>query len=83
MTQQTQHSNKVTAEKQTAMGKAAAKGSVARHQEEQGAAPEERHRMIAVAAYLIAEQRGFQGDMALDDWLQAEAEVGAQFAARH
>lgn len=39
--------------------------------------PEERHCMIAMAAYLIAEQRGFRGDAALDDWLQAEAEVDA------
>jgi hypothetical protein len=39
--------------------------------------------MIAERAYLIAEQRGFEGDMALHDWLQAEAEVDARFAARH
>jgi len=82
MTQQTQHSKKA-AEEQTVVKKAAAKGSAAKHQEEQSAASEERHRMIAEAAYLIAEGRGFQGDMALDDWLQAEAEVDAQFAARH
>ena len=41
------------------------------------ATSEERHHLIAVAAYYIAEQRGFQGDAALDDWLQAEAEVDA------
>lgn len=40
--------------------------------------PEERHAMIAETAYLIAERRGFQGDGALDDWLQAEAEVDAR-----
>lgn len=28
--------------------------------------------MIAEAAYLLAEQCGFRGDAALDDWLQAE-----------
>jgi hypothetical protein len=39
--------------------------------------------MIAKAAYLIAEERGFQGDMALNDWLQAEAEVGSRTIARH
>lgn len=83
MAQQTQPSKKATAAKQTAAEKAAAKSLAAKHQEEQGAASEERHRMIAEAAYLIAEQRGFQGDMALDDWLQAEAEVDARFAARH
>jgi len=39
--------------------------------------------MINELAYLIAEQRDFQGDMAMDDWLQAEAEVDARFAGRH
>jgi hypothetical protein len=28
---------------------------------------------IAEAAYFIAESRGFEGDHALDDWLQAES----------
>lgn len=36
---------------------------------------EERHQLIAMTAYFIAEKRGFQGDAALDDWLHAEAEV--------
>lgn len=35
---------------------------------------EQRHEMIATAAYFRAEQRGFCGD-SLDDWLAAEAEV--------
>ena len=83
MAQQTQPSKKAIAAKQTAAEKAAAKAAVATHQEEQGAASEERHRMIAETAYLIAEQRGFQGDLSLQDWLQAEAEVDARFAARH
>lgn len=34
---------------------------------------EQRHCLIAEEAYLIAEQRGFQGEDALADWLQAEA----------
>lgn len=83
MKQQTQSSKKATAEKQTVAEKAAAKALVTKHQEEQGAASEERHRLIAEVAYLIAEQRGFQGEGALDDWLQAEAEVDARFTARH
>ncbi|MDQ3797676.1 MAG: DUF2934 domain-containing protein [Pseudomonadota bacterium] len=37
--------------------------------------PEERWRMIAVAAYHKAEQRGFTPDRTLDDWLEAEKEV--------
>jgi len=74
---------KTTAVKQTAPKKAAARGSAATHQERQGTIPEERQRMIAEAAYLIAERRGLQGDRALDDWLQAEAEVDARSAAKH
>lgn len=38
---------------------------------------EERHGMIAESAYYRAKQSGFQGDLALDDWLRAEAEVDA------
>jgi len=37
--------------------------------------PEERHRLVAEAAYFIAERRGFAAGCDLDDWLQAEAEV--------
>lgn len=36
---------------------------------------EERERMIAEAAYFLAEQRGFAGDLAVEDWLAAEAQV--------
>jgi hypothetical protein len=44
---------------------------------------EERYEKIAREAYLLAENRGFQGDMAMDDWLQAEAKVDAQYATSH
>ena len=37
--------------------------------------PEERHEMIARAAFFIAEHRGFFGGDALADWLLAEREV--------
>jgi hypothetical protein len=40
--------------------------------------PEERHARISRAAYSRAEQRGFDGDHTLDDWLEAEREVDAQ-----
>lgn len=43
---------------------------------------ETRQRMIAEAAYLLAEQRGFQGGSALADWLQAEAEVNARLGGK-
>jgi hypothetical protein len=37
--------------------------------------PEERHQLIALAAYYRAEQRGFVNGDPLRDWLEAEAEV--------
>lgn len=37
--------------------------------------PEERHEMIARAAFFIAEHRGFLGGNPLSDWLLAEREV--------
>ena len=37
-----------------------------------------RHRMIAEAAYYIAAQRHFQGGSAMEDWLQAEAQIDAK-----
>ncbi|MEJ2553670.1 MAG: DUF2934 domain-containing protein [Gammaproteobacteria bacterium] len=37
--------------------------------------PEERWRMVAEAAYLRAERRGFSGGNPTDDWLAAEAEI--------
>lgn len=81
MKQQRQVSKNTTAAKQAIAEKAAAKAFL--RQEAQGAAQEERHQLIAKKAYLIAEKRGFQGDMAMDDWLQAEAEVDAQSVESH
>ena len=40
--------------------------------------PEERGRLIAEAAYFIAERRGFEPGNEIDDWLQAEAEFEAR-----
>ena len=37
--------------------------------------PEKRKRLVAEAAYFIAERRGFAAGREFDDWLQAEAEV--------
>ena len=36
---------------------------------------EQRHALIAVAAYYIAEGRGFEAGRELEDWLRAEAEI--------
>ena len=33
------------------------------------------HRAIAEAAYYLAQKRGFTGEQALDDWLDAEQQV--------
>jgi hypothetical protein len=33
------------------------------------------HRMIAEAAYYLAQKRGFTGENTLDDWLAAEQEI--------
>lgn len=41
------------------------------------AAGEDRYEMIAIAAYCRAEQRGFNGGDAMQDWLEAEAEIDA------
>ncbi|MGD0504488.1 MAG: DUF2934 domain-containing protein [Steroidobacteraceae bacterium] len=38
-------------------------------------APEDRQRMVAKAAYFLAERRHFQPGHELEDWLAAEAEV--------
>jgi len=81
MAQQTQKGT--AAKKQTAAAKSMMTGPGKKQQKEQGVVSEDRYHMIAEAAYRIAEQRGFQGDMAMDDWLQAEAEVNARYAAKH
>ena len=45
-----------------------------------GINPPDREQLIATAAYLKAEARGFQGDDSLGDWLAAEAEIDSQFS---
>ncbi|MGC2456410.1 MAG: DUF2934 domain-containing protein [Gallionellaceae bacterium] len=39
----------------------------------------DREEMIAVAAYYLAEHRGFDGGDPLADWLAAEADIDAAF----
>ena len=41
---------------------------------------EERHHLIEVAAYYIAERRGFHGESSHDDWLLAEQEIDVMIA---
>lgn len=40
---------------------------------------EERYQMVAMAAYFIAERRGFLAGYEHDDWLLAEQEIDARF----
>lgn len=48
----------------------------------QAVTPEERWRMVAEAAYLRAEKRGFSGGNPTDDWLAAEVEIDAILAKK-
>ena len=43
----------------------------------------ERHEMIAVAAYYLAEQRGFPGEGALEDWVAAERQIDRMIERMH
>lgn len=43
--------------------------------------PEERHHLIKVAAYYLAERRGFGSGSIHDDWVQAEQEIDQMIAA--
>ena len=46
--------------------------------EQRGPLPEEqRHAMIAEAAYYLAERRGFEAGHELEDWLRAESQLAA------
>ncbi len=83
MAQQTQSQKSSSAKKQTAAAKAALAEPMEKQHKEQDVTSKERYDMIAEAAYRIAEQRNFQGDMAMDDWLQAEEEVNARYMERH
>ena len=41
--------------------------------------PVHRHTLIAQAAYMLAEQRGFRPGDAVADWLAAEAEIECRY----
>ncbi len=49
--------------------------SAAAKEEKTEVTPKQRYQMIAEAAYLRAEKRGFIGGDVTDDWLKAEAEI--------
>jgi hypothetical protein len=51
--------------------------AIEQHKLKEGAlAPDDRHTRIAVAAYRLAESRGFAPGGELEDWLRAEREAG-------
>ncbi len=43
---------------------------------------EDRYRLIAEAAYYLAEQRGFDGGDTIQDWLQAEAKIDSIYKVK-
>lgn len=57
---------------------AAAKPKASTAKTAKAGAPEQRYRMIEVAAYYIAEKNGFAGNAA-DYWVQAEIEINAKY----
>lgn len=61
--------------KATTAKKTAAKKTVARKARRNALTPEQRYRLVAEAAFLKAEQRGFVGGDPVQDWLEAEREV--------
>jgi hypothetical protein len=79
-------SKKAASKKSPSSSKVTGKPSVKKTRSHRGGAktavPEQdetrRRQMIAEAAYFLAEQRGFQGGSAFDDWLIAEAQVDQQ-----
>jgi hypothetical protein len=42
----------------------------------------QRHQLISEAAYFKAEQRGFEGDDALRDWLDAESHIDSIYQVK-
>lgn len=74
-------STKTKTSKKAAAPKKRAAKTVAPKITRRAAAPavsaDERHQLIAVAAYLRAEQRGFAPGGELEDWVVAEREIDA------
>ena len=75
-------SEKMPAKKSVVKKKVAKKkpGTKATRPGKQKVTAEERLKMIAVAAYLKAEQRGFAAGYELDDWNAAEKEIDASLS---
>lgn len=61
--------------------KSASEGETTKVQSE-AVSPEQRHHMIAVAAYYLAERRGFCPGYETDDWLAAQEKIDRQLGNR-
>lgn len=83
MAQSTPVSKKTTAKKPSQANKATTKTLTTKSKKSYAISDDERYQMINETAYLNAEKRGFHGENAMDDWLQAEAEVDAKFSSSH
>lgn len=71
------HHPTVTNEKSAPQPKAKSSKIAGASDEQDIAIDEDRHNKIATAAYCRAEQRGFNNDSEMQDWLEAEAEIDA------
>ena len=83
MAQHMQKLKSKSAAKQAEAAKALLSESTEKYAEGFEPTAEQRHDMIAKEAYLIAEQRGFEGDRQMEDWLQAEATIASRFVEKH
>jgi hypothetical protein len=68
-TNRTRNGGKITLHKPPTVRKASAA--------QQSLSEEQRHAMIAEAAYYMAERRGFESGRELEDWLLAERQLAA------
>lgn len=66
---------KAPAPKKAAAEAASAESSVARPRSIPKLTPDQRRYYVEVAAYYIAERRGFHGGSEMDDWVQAEEDI--------
>ena len=74
------HSQKDTPSQVKSQTKAKGTRRVTTGDRNMGVTPEQRHQMIAEAAYRRAQQRSFVGGNPEDDWYEAEAEFSQIFS---
>ncbi|WP_239797905.1 DUF2934 domain-containing protein [Candidatus Nitrotoga arctica] len=74
------HPQKHTAPQDKSKGSKLETATDDRHDRHTGVTPEQRHQMIAEAAYKRAQKRSFVGGNSENDWYEAEAEIGQLFS---